>query len=102
MSILRDRAATMFDRVYVGLQAKVNKRVSDSVIMGNFTQYQDIPASEVLSTVERGKKATLEFYKTMHLEMYPLLADMATYPVTLVGKRSIGFLRLVPSRLNLL
>ncbi len=91
MSILRNRAASMFDRAYVGLQDKVNKRVSDSVIMGNFTQYQDIPASEVLSTVERGKKATLEFYKTMHLEMYPLLADMATYPVTLVGRGALDF-----------
>lgn len=91
MSILRDRAAIMFDKAYAGLQDKVNKRVSDSVVMGNFTQYQDIPASEVLSIVERGKKATLEFYKTMHLEMYPLLADMATYPTTLVGRGAVDF-----------
>ena len=56
MSILRNRAASLFDRAYIGLQEKINKRVSDSVVMGRFTKYQDIPASEVLSAVERGKR----------------------------------------------
>jgi len=100
MFILRNHAASLFDRAYAGLQDRVNKRVSDSVVMGNFTQYQDIPASEVMSTVEQGKKATLEFYKTMHVELYPLLADMGTYPATLVGRgvadAALGAIKIKP------
>lgn len=66
------------------LQEKVNDRIAQSIIMREYKYINDKSPTEIMTTINRGKQATLELVDTVYTQLIPTLAEVGTFPLKVI------------------
>lgn len=75
-----------YDGQIVKLQDSVNTRVSQSLVMREFGLIRDKSPSEMMTTINRGRQATIELFDTYYTQLVPNLYDLYSAPVKVIGR----------------
>lgn len=57
---------------------RINQRTTESLLLQNYAFIQDIPPSEVLAIIERGKFATIDLIAALRADAYPGMARIVS------------------------
>ncbi len=74
-------AKKKFDSFISKISGVVNKRITESLFLGEYAFLQDKSPAEVLGIIERGKLATIDLIQTTYGDLLPSLAAMGASTV---------------------
>ncbi len=72
---------------------KINQRTTESLLLQKYAFIQDIPPSEVLNIIERGKLASIDLIASIRADAYPGMARMVSnlIPAWQINKLATAF-----------